>query len=227
MSGEEGGLGEGDEAEGLGFFVVGVGDGGFLTFLPGGEDGFAGVVGEAVGVGGGDGEVFWGDLFSVEEGDGEAVCEEGAEFFHEVEGEAGAAGAVAVEEADLGVEAGGDEGGGAVVGEEGVEEGEEGVGGVGGWAADAAWEGEAGGGEEVCVDGEGVCGGVAFEASEGVEVGWGGLQLADGEGEAVGGGVEGLCGLGAFAGAAAEDGAGVGDFGEEEACGEACGGCGG
>ena len=224
VSGEEGGLGEGDEAEGLGFFVVGVCDGGFLAFLPGGEDGFAGVVGEAVGVGGGDGEVFWGDLFSVEEGDGEAVGEEGAEFFHEVEGEAGAAGAVAVEEADLWVEAGGDEGGGAVVGEEGVEEGEEGVGGVGGGAADAAWEGEAGGGEEVAVDGEGAGGGVAFEAAEGVEVwGWRGLDAGEDEGELVGGGVEVLGGLGAFAGAAAEDGAGVGDFGEEEACGEACG----
>lgn len=100
---EEGGLGEGDEAEGLGFFVVGVCDGGFLAFLPGGEDGFAGVVGEAVGVGGVGDEVFWGDLFSIEKGDGEAVCEEGAEFFHEVECETGAAGAVSVEEADLGV----------------------------------------------------------------------------------------------------------------------------
>ena len=134
-----------------------------------------------------------------------------------------AAGAVAVEEADLWVEAGGDEGGGAVVGEEGVEEGEEGVGGVGGGAADAAWEGEAGGGEEVAVDGEGAGGGVAFEAAEGVEVGLGGLDAGEDEGELVGGGVEVLGGLGAFAGAAAEDGAGVGDFGEEDACGEACG----
>lgn len=102
--------------------------------------------------------------------------------------------------------------------EEGVEEGEEGVGGVCWGAADTAWEGEAGGGEEVCVDGEGACGGVAFEASEGFEV-WGrrGLDAGDDDGELICGGIEVLRGLGAFAGSAAEDGAGVGDFGEEEA----------
>ena len=218
-------MGEGDETEGLGFFVVGMCDGGFLAFLPGGEDGFAGIVGETVGVGGVGDEVFWGDLFSVEEGNSESICEEGAEFFHKVEGEAGAAGAVSVEEADLGVEAGGDEGGGTVVCEEGVEEGEEGVGGIRWRAADAAWEGDAGGRKKMCIDGESACGGISFKASKSVEVwGWRGLDACDDDGELVGGGVEVLCGLGAFACTAAEDGAGVGDFGEEEPRGEACGG---
>lgn len=225
VAGEEGGLGKGDEAEGDGFAGVGMGDGGFLAFLPGGEEGFAGGVGEAVGVGGVDDEVFGGELAAVEEGDGVAVGDEGAELFHEVECEGGAAGAVAVEEAELGVEAGGEEGGGAVMGKEGVEEGEEGVCGVGGWAADATGEGEAGGGEEVAVDGEGVGGGITLDAAECFE----GRGRRSGEctevvGEAVGGVCEWGGGFGAFAGAAAKEDAGVGDFAEEEAGSEACGG---
>lgn len=225
VTGEEGGLGEGDEAEGDGFAGIGMGEGGFLAFLPGGEECFAGVVGEAVGVGGVDDEVFWGKLAAVEEGDGVAVGEEGAEFFHEVEGEGGATGAVAVEEAELWVEAGGEEGGGAVVGKECVKEGEEGVGGVGGWAAGAAGEWESGGGEEVAVNGEGVVGGVALDAAECFEgLGWLGGEGAEMVGEAVCGVCEGCGGFGAFAGAAAEEEAGVGDFADEETCGEAGGG---
>lgn len=225
VAGEEGGLGKGDEAEGDGFAGVGVGEGGFLAFLPGGEEGFAGGVGEAMGVGGVDVEVFGGDLATVEEGDGVAVGDEGAELFHEVEGEGWAAGAVAVEEAELGVEAGGEEGGGAVVGKEGVEEGEEGVCGVGGWAADATGEGDAGGDEEVAVDGEGVGGGVALDAAECFEGrGRRGGEGAEVMGEAVGGLGEGGGGLRAFAGTAAEEETGVGNLAGKETGGEASGG---
>jgi hypothetical protein len=63
-----------------------------------------------------------GDLLTVDEGEDEAVGDEGAEFFDEVESEAWATWAVGVEEADLRVETGGGEGGGAVVDHQGVED---------------------------------------------------------------------------------------------------------
>ena len=115
VAGEEGGLREGDEAEGDGFAGVGMDNRGLFAFLPGDEGGFPGIVSEAVGVGGVDGEVFRGELAAVEERDGEAVGEEGAEFFHEVKGEGGAAGAVSVEESHIGVQTHPFQGRGAVV----------------------------------------------------------------------------------------------------------------
>lgn len=72
------------------------------------------------------------ELASVEHGEGEAVGVDGAEFFHEVQGERGLAGAESVEEADVGVEA---DGFGAAVdagAQEPVQEREHGVDGVGG-----------------------------------------------------------------------------------------------
>ena len=71
----------------------------------------------------------------VEEGEGGAVGDDGAEFLHEVEGEGGFAVAGLVEEADEGIESAGLAGEGAVFGEEAVEEGEDGVDGVAGRAA--------------------------------------------------------------------------------------------
>ena len=135
VTGEEAGLKLAEEAD-RGFFVEeGVGDFVLLAFLPGGEDFFAGRVFEEDRAVFFEIEILEGDLLAVEEGEGGAVCKEGAEFFHQVEGEGGAAGAVAVEEAALGIEAAGFEGAAAVVREEGVEKGKQGVDGVERWAA--------------------------------------------------------------------------------------------
>ena len=76
-----------------------------LAFLVGDEDGFARGIGHVDGAGGGGHKAGGIDLPAVDEREREAVGEEGAELFHEVEGEPGPAGAVAVEEPDGRVEA--------------------------------------------------------------------------------------------------------------------------
>ena len=124
MAGEEEGLEVGQEADGDAFAEEGVGDGFEFALLPSEKDGFAGVVGELDGTGFGGVEVLGRELLTVDEGQGEAVGDGTAELLHEVEGEAGAAGAEFVEKADLRVEADGFAGTPAVVGEKSVEEGE-------------------------------------------------------------------------------------------------------
>ena len=122
--------------------------------LVGGEDAFAGGVFEAHGVAGGD-EIAGIDDAFVDEGEDGGFGDEGAEFFHEVEGEGGLAEAGLVEKADVGIEADSVGGEDAIFGEEAVEEGEEGVDGIAGGAAVALAE----------VEGEGllaVGGGVGF-----------------------------------------------------------------
>ena len=66
----------------------------------------------------------------VEQVEGKAVGDGGAEGLDEVKGEGRAAGLGFVEVAEGGVQAGGVERGGGLVGEQGVAEGEEGVGGI-------------------------------------------------------------------------------------------------
>ena len=67
------------------------------------------------------------DLAQVDQGEGQAVCQEGAKLLHQVEGEAGPAGAVAMEEAHGRVEAHRLQGRADVVDQEGVDEGEQGI----------------------------------------------------------------------------------------------------
>lgn len=106
-----------------------------LPFLPGCDDGLSAVVGEAYGAARHVFEVLRTRLSAVEEGEGEAVGEDGAEFIHQVECEGRLTGAQAVEEADVRVEA--DLFGRSMdeSAEEVVREGEQGVDGVRGRAA--------------------------------------------------------------------------------------------
>jgi hypothetical protein len=223
VAGEEKGLGVGDEADGELLVEEWVGDLVALAFLVRFEDGAAPIVGEADAAGGFGLEVGRTELGAVEEAEGKPVGEEGAEFLHEVEGEAGSAGPVGVEEADGGIETDAFEGGLDIVGEEGVEEGEEGVDGVSWGSAVAAGEGESGfaGSDELGEHGEVELGGLALDAAE--LVGGGGLLKAlDALGELGAGLPEGAgaIGLGAVAGGAVEGDAGVGDFAEDEEAGQ-------
>ena len=84
------------------------------------------------------------ELDAIDEGEGEAVGEGCAKFFHEVKSEARAARAKGVEEADLRVESDTFCRADAVVREECVEEGEECVHGVAWWAAVAVGDMEVG-----------------------------------------------------------------------------------
>ena len=151
---------------------------------------------------------------AVDEGEGETVCEEGAELFHEIEREGVAAGAGLVEEAGLRVEANGFTCGAAVVGEEDVEKGEEGVGAVERGAFGAAFQGESGiiACDETIEDGEVGGGGFAFNAAEEIKGGGaegGGNAFCEeirGAGECVGS-VRRFCAV--VAGGALEDGPGV------------------
>ena len=78
-----------------------------------------------------DGEVAGEDDVVVQAAEDDGVHDDGAEFFDQVEGEAGAVVGDLVQAADVGVESDGADGGFEVVGEDGVAEGEEGVDGVG------------------------------------------------------------------------------------------------
>ena len=130
MSGEEAGLNVGKEAEGDFFVEEGMGQFVLFFLLPGLENDLSGIVSEGDGSGFLDMEIIGGDLLSVDEGEGKAVGEDGAKFFHEVEGEGGASGTGLVEETGLRVESAAFASGSAVVGEHGVEEGEQGIGAV-------------------------------------------------------------------------------------------------
>lgn len=195
VAGEQTGLDMGKEAEGHFFFQEGVGDFGLFAFLPVGEDGFAGVFAEIDSAVFAGFEVFFGDLLAIEEGEGGAVGEDGAKFFHEVECEGGASGAVAVEKAALGVEPAGFGGASAIVGKEHVEEGEEGVDGILWWSAVASLQGELGIGEEVRKGGKVEGGGIAFDTAQAIEVG-GCHGVAYAVVELVGGGEEFGCAVG-------------------------------
>ncbi len=129
------------EGAAVGDLVVedGVADEVVHALFVGEVEAFAPVGGEVDGFAGGD-EVVWGDHAVVDGGEDGGVGDEGAKFFHEVEGEGGATGADLVVETEGGVEADGEEGDGAVFCEDGVGEGEQGVDGVGGGAAVAVVE---------------------------------------------------------------------------------------
>lgn len=105
-----------------------------------GEEGAPAVVAETMGAAEFCGEVFALEDAVVEDGDDDGIYDEGAEFFHEVEGEGGFAVLAGVQVADVGVEADGADGGDDLVEEDGVAVAEEGVDGVEGWAAGAAVE---------------------------------------------------------------------------------------
>jgi len=206
---EQQGLRVQEQADGEFFPEKGVLDFFLFSFLPGGEDFLASVVGEEHGAVFNCAKMFRLDLLAVHQGERKAVGEGDAKFFHEVEREAFASGAVAVEEADGGVESVRGEGAGGVEAQECVEVGEEGVEGVAGRAAVAFAEGEVFAllwRDHLAEDGEVLGGGFAFNAAEGVEVvgcGEGAEAVRDG----VGGGFEGAGGSGVvggvFAGGAA------------------------
>ena len=128
-------------------------------------------------------EVVGGDESVIDGGDDGGLGDQGAKFFHDVEGEGGPTVAGLVIEADIGIETDGGGGEGAIFGKEAVSEGKKGVNGVGGWTPVSASEVEGKGGmgragrgrgddpfEEVVV----VVVGVADEAGELAKVGSGG-----------------------------------------------------
>lgn len=159
--GEEAGLQF--EAAAVGGFVVegGVGDGFVKATFEFGEEGAPAVVGEAVGAAGFDKVVGFENVV-VEQGKDDGIYDEGAELFHEVEGEGGFAILAAVEVADVGVEADGADGGEDLVEEDGIAVAEEGVDRVAGWTAGTAVK-QGGVVEQVGEAAEVVGGGVAFD----------------------------------------------------------------
>lgn len=219
VAGEQECLGVGDEAERDALVEEGMLDLFLLARLPGGDDQLAGGFFEEGGAAVLGGEAGGLDLAAVDEGEGEAVGEGRAELFHEVECEAGAAGAVGVEEADGGIEADAFEGRFDVVAEEGVEEAEQGVGAVEGRAAGTGLKAE---GFAVGVD-HGIEGGEVFLCSEAF-VPAGGFDAVGARGveadplEALGGAAEGFAALrvGGLASSAQQDGAAVGDLGGDD-----------
>lgn len=224
VAGEEQGLRVEEQADGEFFLEKRVFDFFLLSFLPGGEHFFASVVGEEDGAVFQRAKMFWLDLAAVDKADSEAVGEGGAKFFHEVEREAVASGAVAVEEADCGVESVRGERAGGIETEQGVEVGEEGVEGVAGRAAVAFAEGELVAllRDEACEVFKILRGGFAFDSAEFVECGGLG-ESAEAVREAFGCVFEcggGFGGFGVFACGAAEDVAGVGEFAGDKAAGE-------
>lgn len=144
-----------------------MGDFVLFAFLPSGQKLFAGVFFEFDGTCFAMDEIGVGDLFAVDESEGAAVGDDGAKFFHEVEGERGATRAVPVKKAALGVESDAFEGRPAIVGEKAIGEGNEGVDGIGGRSAHAPGKFEAG-----CLDEFGknfeIAGcGIAFDSADG------------------------------------------------------------
>ena len=73
------------------------------------------------------GKTFTLNLPAVDEGEGEPIGEDGAQFFHQVKGEGGATGAVLMQKTDIGVESHALEGRGDIVGEQDVVKREQGV----------------------------------------------------------------------------------------------------
>lgn len=105
MAREDAGLNDGQESGGDIPSGKGVFPGLGLPVLPCRDDDLAAFVGEADCSAGCGLEVSGSELTAVEKGENEAVGENGAELFHEVEGEGRLAGADAVEETDVWVEA--------------------------------------------------------------------------------------------------------------------------
>lgn len=197
-----------------------MGDEGVHALLVGAVEGFAAVGFEEDGGAGAD-EVLLRDHAGIDGLDDGGVGDEGAEGFHEVECESGAAEAGLVVEAHHGVEADSVAGDGEVLDEEAVGEGEESVDGVARGAAVAAGE----------VEGEGgVLVGSGFdEAAEGLEVEAGGVAF-DAEELIERGGASGLLGHGFHLDegllirlevVAEEEGALVADLAGDELAGEA------
>ena len=224
VAGEQQGLRVEEQADGEFFSEIGVLHFFLFSFLPGGEDFFASVVGEEHGAVFKGAKVFGLDLLAVHQAEGKAVGQGDAKFFHQVEREAFASGAVAVQVADGGVESVRGERAGGVEAEECVEVGEERVEGVEGRAAVAFAKGEVFAllRDHPAKHGEVVRGGFAFDAAEGVGVvgrGEGAEAVRDGVGGGFkGGGVGGV--VNGFAGGAAQDVAGVGEFAGDEGAGE-------
>ena len=142
VAGEEAGLDREELLEADFLLEQGMVQFSLFAFLPSLDDFSSAFVGELDGAAFAFIKMFGLDLLAVDEGDGEAVGEPGAEFFHEVERGCRPAGPGGVEPADVGVEPGGGEGGETVVAQEGVEKGEEAVDFVARRAARAEGEGE-------------------------------------------------------------------------------------
>jgi hypothetical protein len=104
MTGQEQGLGVEEQADGDIFAEEGVVDFLLFAFLPGCEHFLAAVVGEQDRAGFQRAEMLGADLLAIDEREGEAVGVRSAKLLHEVQGEAVAAGAVAVEESNGGIE---------------------------------------------------------------------------------------------------------------------------
>ena len=227
VAGKQKGLGVEEQADGDRFAEKRVLDFLLLALLPRGEDFLAAVVGEEHGSAFVGAKMLGTDLLAVDEREGEAVSEGRAKLLHEVEGEAIAAGAVAMEVADGGIESMCGEGAGGVETEKGVEVGEQRVEGIARWPAVAVAEGERVAllSDEVAEDREVLGGSFAFESADGVD-GLGGAQCSETVGEGIGGGVDGGGIGGVFAGGAPEDVAAVGDLAGDEGAGEGGAGCG-
>lgn len=106
-----------------------------------------------------------GELAPIEQGQDEAVCQEGAELFHEVERQAGTSGAILVQESDLGVEACSDKGCGAIVRQQGIKKGKERIHWVCGRAANASGEVKSGRRQEMLKHAKSLCRCISFHSA--------------------------------------------------------------
>jgi hypothetical protein len=103
VAGEQEGLGVKEQADGNFFTEKRMLDLLLLPLLPRGEDFFPPVVGKKDGAGFGGAEVLRLNLLAIDQRQREAVGERSAEFLDQVEGEAGATGAIAMQKADGGI----------------------------------------------------------------------------------------------------------------------------
>lgn len=198
-----------------------------LALLIGGEHAFAGVVVHVYGTAFAALEAGGLDLLAVDQGQDQAIGQERAQFLHQVEGQARAAGTVPVQEADRRVQAHPLQGRGYVVGQQGVEEREQGVDVVQGRAAAAATVAERLllGGDQVVEHAEVGVRRFAFQAAYPVQVGFRPAHLVQQVGQVDGGGAQGVGtgAVGAVAQGAQQDGAAVGDFGGHQGLGNGAG----
>ncbi len=121
VAGEQECLGVEEKADGDFIVEEGVFDFLLFAFLPVGEDLFPAFVVEQDGAGFGSAKVFGTDLLAVDKRQGKTIGEWRAKFFHEIEGESGAARTIPVEESDSGIKSVGGERTGGIESKERVE----------------------------------------------------------------------------------------------------------
>lgn len=151
-----------------------------FALLPVSEHGFSGIVCQQYGTAFFKAEILDGDLLSIEKCEHGAIGKDGTKFFHQIEGERGTPGSVAMEKSALRIEAHGFAGRAAVVHEDDVKKREQSIHGIEGWAAGASFDLQLwiAGGDELGKGLEIECGAVALNAANAIERG-GAVEVGD------------------------------------------------